>query len=516
MANLDKLKNKILNKLKPYAIVAGLAVTPTLANAQTNQNAENNETKVNKIELSQATQSNIDVQCFAREIELDAKSPLEMLSKVDNKGAFYDAYLNNGAGGICVTQYKMSDENAYLKASTLNNSNLKLGDALNGFNNYVSRIYGDKIQSLADAENCMNKFSANKDNSKKDKLLYDKIFEQYNKYNLAQANKYLDIVKKTNSSNLQNIEHEKTHAVNGNLMKDINSGKIMLTAGDILKIRMADELCAQINGGQIQGSAQNVDSFFQEKGNEYLKHYSQDLEFGNDASYNRQFAYSLDFEKGAEKTTLNAGVFNCEINNNGMDGIGRFETDKGFVFAKLNNNISDENCNEFSHNGKKYATNCLVDEKGSPIKDDKGNKIPATISRNNEGDFVATLASDGLATTTMQNNYEKCLSTILSNYTPEQQETLKSALNKYCNKDASELNNSYLVSNKESLLKLKNETTKEDMNYITSLREKNNQKVSDATYSDSANGVIKPLNNGNNKNSTIKANAFLYSNNGRS
>lgn len=64
-----------------------------------------------------------------------------------------------------------------------------------------------------------------------------------------------------NEANLKMAKHEQTHASNGQYMKAVNTGDILLSPGGIYLARMADELRAQIKGGNIQATAAGVENF---------------------------------------------------------------------------------------------------------------------------------------------------------------------------------------------------------------------------------------------------------------
>lgn len=143
-------------------------------------------------------------------------------------------------------------------------------------------------------------------------------------------------VAELNEANLKTAKHEQTHASNGQYMKAINTGDVLLTPGGIYLARMADELRAQIKGGNIQASESGLERFFADFGAGYYEQYTSDIL--QDASYNRMFAYALNEERAERRipAEINNSLLGFEME--GVDSRGRthtingVETSRGFVF----------------------------------------------------------------------------------------------------------------------------------------------------------------------------------------
>lgn len=97
--------------------------------------------------------------------------------------------------------------------------------------------------------------------SEKDRYIGEALSQNYADSGLQAARTLKETVADLNEANLKMAKHEQTHASNGQYMKAVNTGDILLSPGGIYLARMADELRAQIKGGNIQATAAGVETF---------------------------------------------------------------------------------------------------------------------------------------------------------------------------------------------------------------------------------------------------------------
>lgn len=284
-----------------------------------------------------------------------------------------------------------------------------------------------------------------------------------------------------NEANLKMAKHEQTHASNGQYMKAVNTGDILLSPGGIYLARMADELRAQIKGGNIQATAAGVENFFADFGAGYYEQYTSDIL--QDVSYNRMFAYALNEEQAERRipAEINNSLLGFEME--GVDSRGRthtingVETSRGFVY------FGGEDVSSVKmKNGRVLPLNCLADAEGRALKDGNGQKIPARVIYN-DGDFTVALAGSVLTTKDMDRNLDEALRHILRDLTPSEQKTVLNALNAHCRDDADKLTNA-LLQDSDSLMKMRAESDNvaADLQYIREKRASFLQKAGEEKY----------------------------------
>lgn len=456
---IKELRNK-MTSIRRAAVIGAFslaATTPGLAQEKSQQTADNLPEKQNLLSHENETEAS-KTTFYINNIELNADSPLEQIYKIDDFKAFYSPYLDEGKGGIVFVQYHMSDADAFARA----NQGDKYAAALAAFAERARVLgYEDEIKSLEDARQCIEKYKTS--NKKKSKYIVEELNKSYYENGLFGAQQQKDFVNKLNASNLQMAEHEKSHAANGQYMKDIDTGHVMLSPGGIYLAHMADELQAQISGKNIEATEMGIAKFFAEYGKQYYDKYTANIL--NDASYKRMFAYSLNEEMG--QGLLSAGINNSFLDmSRGKDNKGNYcsvnavETSKGFVYF-----TGEEDVTSAKVGGKTVALNCLTNEQGQALKDEKGNIVSAQVIHDDNG-FRVSLSEKDFKTTDMDKNQEEAIKFILRNLSPQEQALVSEALKKYCDQDANKLTQAWLQ-DKDSLLKIREET--EATNFATDI-----------------------------------------------
>lgn len=464
--NLTQKIKEIKNKnpiLRRAAMIGAISLATTSGIAQEHNNTGSGEDIKNKQEISIGEKQTNNAECamYINQIELNADSPIEQIYKIEDYKAFYSPYLDESKGGIVFVQYQMSDADAYARAN--GGSSEKFAEALSSFSERAKALgYEEEIKSLEDAQQCIEKYKES--NKKKNKYIGEELDRNYRESGLFGAQQQKDFVSKLNAGNLQMAEHEKSHARNGQYMKDIDIGHIMLSPGGIYLAHMADELQAQISGKNIEASETGIAKFFAEYGNLYYEQYTANIL--NDDSYKRMFAYSLSEEMGEE-------VLSAKINNSFLDmslsgkdnkgnlcSINAVKTSRGFVYF-----TGEEDVTSAKIGGKTLALNCLTNEQGQALKDKNGNIIPVRVIYDN-GDFKVSLEEKKFKTTEMDKKQEEAIKFILRNLSPEEQNLVNNALKKYCEQDANKLTLLWLQ-DKDSLLKIREET--EAKNFATDI-----------------------------------------------
>lgn len=473
---IKKIKNKTTS-LRQAAVIGAFSVAATAPGLaqEKSQSSVDNLTKNQNILAQENIMKVSETALYINNIELNADSPLEQIYKIDDYKAFYSPYLNEGKGGIVFVQYQMSDANAFARANGCNPE--KYEEALLFFAQRAKTLGEDgKIESLADAKQCIEKYKTS--DKKKRKYIGVELDKTYQESGLFGAQQQKDFIQKLNISNLQMVEHEKSHAANGQYMKDIDMGNIMLSPGGIYMAHMADELQAQISGKNIEATEKGIAKFFAEYGKQYYDKYTANIL--TDASYKRMFAYSLKEEMGE-------GVLSAEINNSFLDmrvsgrdnkgnlcAVNAVETSKGFVYF-----TGEQDVTSAKVGGKTVALNCLTNEQGLALKDEKGNIIPAQVIHDDNG-FRVALPEKNFNTTEMDNKQEEAIKYILRNLSPQEQGLVEDALKKYCEQDANKLTQAWLQ-DKDSLLKIREEAGAknfaEDLEYIKNKRAETQQKL---------------------------------------
>ena len=473
---IKKIKNKTTS-LRQAAVIGAFSVAATAPGLaqEKSQSSVDNLTKNQNILAQENIMKVSETALYINNIELNADSPLEQIYKIDDYKAFYSPYLNEGKGGIVFVQYHLSDDNAFARANGCDAK--KYGEVLFAFAERAKSLgYDGEIKSLEDVAQCIEKYKTS--DKKKRKYIGAELDKAYRESGLFVAQQQKDFVQKLNLSNLQMAEHEKSHAANGQYMKDIDMGNIMLSPGGIYMAHMADELQAQISGKNIESSEKGIAKFFAEYGKQYYDKYTANIL--TDASYKRMFAYSLNEEIGE-------GILSAEINNSFLDmsisgkdnkgnlcSVNAVETSKGFVYFTGEQNVSSAKVGR-----KTVALNCLTNEQGQALKDEKGNIIPVRVIHDDNG-FRVSLSERGFTTTEMDKKQEEAIKYILRHLSPEEQTLAKSALKKYCEQDAGKLTQAWLQ-DKASLLKIRAESdTKnfaEDLEYIKNKRAETQQSL---------------------------------------
>lgn len=307
--------------------------------------------------------------------------------------------------------------------------------------------------------------------SKKEQYIGEALSQNYADSGLQAAQNLKKTVAELNEANLKTAKHEQTHASNGQYMKAINTGDVLLTPGGIYLARMADELRAQIKGGNIQASESGLERFFADFGAGYYEQYTSDIL--QDASYNRMFAYALNEERAERRipAEINNSLLGFEME--GVDSRGRthtingVETSRGFVF------FGGEDVSSVKmKNGRVLPLNCLTDADGHALKDDNGQKIPARVIYN-DGNFTVALTGSVLTTKDMDKNLKEALRYLLRDLEPSVQKMVLKALDGHCRVDADKLTGA-LLGDYDTLMKMRAETAKEniaaDLQYIREKR----------------------------------------------
>ena len=341
--------------------------------------------------------------------------------------------------------------------------------------------YKGEIKNLDDVARCLASYVDS--SRKKDRYIGEALSQNYADSGLQAAQNLKKTVAELNEANLKTAKHEQTHASNGQYMKAINTGDVLLTPGGIYLARMADELRAQIKGGNIQASESGLERFFADFGAGYYEQYTSDIL--QDASYNRMFAYALNEERAERRipAEINNSLLGFEME--GVDSRGRthtingVETSRGFVF------FGGEDVSSVKmKNGRVLPLNCLTDADGHALKDDNGQKIPARVIYN-DGNFTVALTGSVLTTKDMDKNLKEALRYLLRDLEPSVQKMVLKALDGHCRADADKLTGA-LLGDYDTLMKMRAETAKEniaaDLQYIREKRAGFLQKAEEEKY----------------------------------
>lgn len=472
----EKIKG-IKQSMRKAALVglASLVTTTALGEEKREWEASSDNAK---IPAGQVAESKTDCACYINNLLLDVESPVSQIYKVSRNKAFYSPYLDGGAGGIVFTRFHISDADAFGNANQTGPE--KFSKALQDFASRAKNFgYKDEIKNLDDVARCLASYADS--NRKKDRYIGEALSQNYADSGLQAARTLKETVADLNEANLKMAKHEQTHASNGQYMKAVNTGDILLSPGGIYLARMADELRAQIKGGNIQATAAGVENFFADFGAGYYEQYTSDIL--QDVSYNRMFAYALNEEQAERRipAEINNSLLGFEME--GVDSRGRthtingVETSRGFVY------FGGEDVSSVKmKNGRVLPLNCLADAEGRALKDGNGQKIPARVIYN-DGDFTVALAGSVLTTKDMDRNLDEALRHILRDLTPSEQKTVLNALNAHCRDDADKLTNA-LLQDSDSLMKMRAESDNvaADLQYIREKRASFLQKAGEEKY----------------------------------
>lgn len=472
----EKIKG-IKQSMRKAALVglASLVTTTALGEEKREWEASSDNAK---IPAGQVAESKTDCACYINNLLLDVESPVSQIYKVSRNKAFYSPYLDGGAGGIVFTRFHISDADAFGNANQTGPE--KFSKALQDFASRAKNFgYKDEIKNLDDVARCLASYADS--NRKKDRYIGGALSQNYADSGLQAARTLKETVADLNEANLKMAKHEQTHASNGQYMKAVNTGDILLSPGGIYLARMADELRAQIKGGNIQATAAGVENFFADFGAGYYEQYTSDIL--QDVSYNRMFAYALNEEQAERRipAEINNSLLGFEME--GVDSRGRthtingVETSRGFVY------FGGEDVSSVKmKNGRVLPLNCLADAEGRALKDGNGQKIPARVIYN-DGDFTVALAGSVLTTKDMDRNLDEALRHILRDLTPSEQKTVLDALNAHCRDDADKLTNA-LLQDSNSLMKMRAESDNvaADLQYIREKRASFLQKAGEEKY----------------------------------
>lgn len=474
-------KERFLQTVHKVGLTSLIGFSGLTANAENNIGANLSPLNTDNNITTNITQNNNHekVTIYTKTYSLESGAPIEMPKKLgDGRKAYYSSYLNNGNGGIVVNQYSISDNEAFLHAKRTNDTkHASCTEAIASFANQAALVkYSKEIKTLKDVEECLSSFS-NK-TKKKDKYIYDRLCSTADKNGLTAAIEVINKVQDLNKDNMNSVAHEEFHAQNGQHMKKIEEGEILLSPGGMYVARMADELQAQIRAGDIAATTDGISQFFAEHGNDYKEQYLENI--NNDASYKRLFAAGLQEQACEQKAlaTVNNNLipitaFSVEAKdkNGNTYSVNAMETNDVVVFM---GNFNDGEIREVSlANGKKISLNCLYNKDGTLKLDENGNKISATTTQEN-GDFMISFNGTSLTTASMDKTLEETLPHILRNLDEEQKNNVIEALNKYCKQDA--LNADKTAIADYDIEKMHKETSKEDVEYIISNRKNNLQK----------------------------------------
>lgn len=470
--NKSSEQTKQRSRLLRKALTLGLAtvVTTTAWGKETSEHSGNNNLGNNKEILpSKTDKTSQDCAYYLNNVVLDADSPIEQIYKVNKQKAFYSPYLNEGKGGIVFTKYHISDADLFANANKQNVKSLET--TLKNFAESAKRFgYKDTMKTLDDVQKCLD-FYASSD-KKKDKHIKNILEQSGDESGLTAALNLKKTVAEMNEANLKTAKHEQIHASIGQFTKAINNGEVMLSPGGIYLTRMADELRAQIKGGNIEATEQGLEGFFADFGRGYKESYMPDI--NKDDSYNRMFAYSLNEEKAeislqAEINNLFLGYDMEGVDNHGnactVNGV---ETSRGYVFFSGRDDVTKAKMK----NGRILPLNCLVDEHGKIIKDKDG-KIQSAKVINKDGEFSAVVSGTALTTKDMDKNLKAALKHILGDLDDNAKGLVLKALDKHCREDANQITNA-LLHDKDKMQRLRSETDAEhitqDLKYIMEKR----------------------------------------------
>ena len=477
----EKIK-EIKQGMRKAALVGLASLVTTTALGEENKNNFGGDAKKNQTEIPAVSpaEKSSECACYVNNLTLDAQSPICQIYKVSRHKAFYSHYLNGGAGGIVFTRFHISDADAFGNAN--NTYPEKFSKALQDFASRAKNFgYKGEIKNLDDVARCLASYVDS--SRKKDRYIGEALSQNYADSGLQAAQNLKKTVAELNEANLKTAKHEQTHASNGQYMKAINTGDVLLTPGGIYLARMADELRAQIKGGNIQASESGLERFFADFGAGYYEQYTSDIL--QDASYNRMFAYALNEERAERRipAEINNSLLGFEME--GVDSRGEthtingVETSRGFVF------FGGEDVSSVKmKNGRVLPLNCLTDADGHALKDDNGQKIPARVIYN-DGNFTVALTGSVLTTKDMDKNLKEALRYLLRDLEPSVQKMVLKALDGHCRADADKLTGA-LLGDYDTLMKMRAETAKEniaaDLQYIREKRAGFLQKAEEEKY----------------------------------
>lgn len=468
---------RILRKALTFGLASAVSAM-TLAQEK-NENFSN-EGKDNKTEIpaTKPDKSTDDCAYFINNVVLDADSPIEQIYKIDKRKAFYSHYLNGGKGGIVFTKYQISDADLFANANRTNSAAYE--KAIQSFETRAQNFgYKEEIKNLDDVRKSLDYYAGCE--RKKDKYIGEILDRSSTESGLAAALNLKNTIAEMNAANLNTVKHEQIHASIGQFTKAINTGDVMLTPGGIYLTRMADEIRAQIKGGDISASEQGLEDFFNNYGAGYKETYTSDLL--NDNSYKRMFAYSLNEEKADIKLPAEINNLFLGFEMDGTDNLGNsctvngVETGKGYVFFSGRDDASQVKMK----NGRILPLNCLVDANGKVIKDKDGKAQTARVVYK-DGNFTAVVAGSDLSTKDMNENLKGALRYILSDLDDNAKKLVLKSLDKHCRADAEQLTNA-LLRDRDGLMNLRSETdagnVATDLEYIKEKRRVNLQEVSE-------------------------------------
>lgn len=473
---LQKNKNteqtKQRSRLLRKALTLGLAtvVTTTAWGKENSEHSRNDKQGDNKEILpSKADKTLQECAYYINNVELDADSPIEQIYKVNKQKAFYSHYLNGGKGGIVFTKYHISDADLFANANKQNANSLE--NTLKNFAESAKRFgYKETIKTLDEVQKCLDSYASSE--KKKDKHIGEILEQSGDESGLTAALRLKMTIAEMNEANLKTAKHEQIHASIGQYTKAINTGDIMLSPGGIYLTRMADELRAQIKGGNIEATDQGLEGFFADFGQGYKESYMPDI--NKDDSYKRMFAYSLNEEQADIKLPAEINNLFLGYDMDGVDNLGNtctvngVETSRGFVFFSGREDVAKAKMK----NGRILALNCLVDDQGKVIKDKDGNAQSAKVI-NKDGEFAVVVSGTAFTTKDMDKNLKAALKHILGDLDDNAKELVLKALDKHCREDANQITNA-LLHNKEKMQKLRSETdaehVAEDLKYIKEKR----------------------------------------------
>lgn len=471
---LQKKKDKVrqtAHRLGLSAII-GVAGGAAMAGNTEIQNAPEFTNDVKKeIIINDSTENSTDVALYIKEYKLDEHSDVNREKYLgDGKRAYYSHYLDGGRGGIVVSQYSMSDEDAFAHMrKTVYSKYNTCDEAVNAFANQARlNGYQKDIKTLKDVKTCLSSFD---ENQKKNK--HRTVSDMLNNFaagaGLKTALAVLDRLDAINKENMRSIGHEQFHAEKGAYEKRIYDGEIILSPGGRYLVHMANELQAQVRAGDIVPTQEGMDRFFKEFGNDYREQYMSDM----DNSYRRIFAASLDEEKG--DVDIAAKDNDSYVETSGKEfWVGSLETSEGIVFYS---ELGEKEIKDFEYaNGKKGVLNCLCDKNGKPKLDEKGNRIAAECYWDNRnGNYRVKCEGTKLSTKSMDNKLDEALSYMLNKLDKSQKSLVLSVLDKYCKADAQCLDTKAI--NDPEIVQMHKDTSKDDVSYIVSKRKKFLQEI---------------------------------------
>lgn len=118
---------QVAQRLGLSAIIGVAGGSAMAGNADVPNTSKPTNNIQNEIRINDNTENSIDVAVYLKTYALDRDSDLNIQKKLGNgMKAYYSRYLDEGRGGIVVTQYSMSDTEVFAYAKKQMKQNLIL------------------------------------------------------------------------------------------------------------------------------------------------------------------------------------------------------------------------------------------------------------------------------------------------------------------------------------------------------------------------------------------------------